>query len=357
MAQGKKYNDDVKEKDEGQPKRNAALLRLPFGLCKQYGIKTEDSWTPRDAWNALKGRRGIDPREAMDDYLDDRDADKPAVDAKEQKETVEAFMNCDRIRVTTKNREALQKCFEAGTKEMQEVTSRLFIEDSFSYLSGGAGEFAEKGNAVHMDYADELYGVGSTFYHESWHAIDYNYGEISEADIKRELTEKNNALIKLYLERRIHPTFYNRQLKENIQEVRGKAYMSCSHRLSTGKTFKDTLLEETKGRGRGLLNSVGIRYEKDKKELGQQVAIRKWSDMSDIINGLTHKIICGYHSRGYWDKAGNSRAIEAFAEIASSKAANQESYDIIKSYLPKTVEAFEELYEKIKRGEIPRRQT
>lgn len=350
--------DNGEEKDEGQPKRNAALLRLPFGLCKRYGIKTEDSWTPRDAWNALKGIRGIDPREVMDDYLDDRDADKPVVYTKEQKETVEAFMSCDRIRVITKNREALQKCFEAGTKEMQEVTSRLFIEDSFSYLThGGIGEFDPKGNAVHMDYTDERHGAGSTFYHESWHAIDYNYGEISQADIQRELTEKNNALIKLYLERKIHPTFYNRQLKENIQEVRGKAYMSCSHKLSTGKTFKDTLLEETEGRGKELLKRVGIRYEKDKEKIGQQAAIRKWSDMTDIINGLTRKIICGYHSKGYWDKAGNSRAIEAFAEIASSKAANQESYDIIKSYLPKTVEAFEELYEKIKRGEIPRRQT
>ena len=48
---------------------------------------------------------------------------------------------------------------------------------------------------------------------------------------------------------------------------------------------------------------------------------------------------------------------EKDTDIASSKAAYQESYDIIKSYLPKTVEAFKELYEKIKRGEIPRRQT
>ena len=46
---------------------------------------------------------------------------------------------------------------------------------------------------------------------------------------------------------------------------------------------------------------------------------------------------------------------EKDTDIASSKAANQESYDIIKSYLPKTVEAFEEMYEKIKRGEIPER--
>ena len=34
--------DNAEEKDEGQPKRNTALLRLPFGLCKRYGIKIED---------------------------------------------------------------------------------------------------------------------------------------------------------------------------------------------------------------------------------------------------------------------------------------------------------------------------
>ena len=48
--------------------------------------------------------------------------------------------------------------------------------------------------------------------------------------------------------------------------------------------------------------------------------------------------------------------ISDIAEIASSKTANQESYDIIKMYLPKTVAAFEELYGKISKGEIPRRQ-
>lgn len=73
---------DEKESKKEESGRNTALLRLPFGLCKRYGIAIQDSWTPRDAWNALKGRRGIDPREAMDDYLDDRDADKPSTAAR-----------------------------------------------------------------------------------------------------------------------------------------------------------------------------------------------------------------------------------------------------------------------------------
>ncbi len=43
---------------------------------------------------------------------------------------------------------------------------------------------------------------------------------------------------------------------------------------------------------------------------------------------------------------------EAFAEIASSKAVNQESYDLMKKYIPKTVAVFEEIYEKLEKGEI-----
>lgn len=32
--------DNAEEKDEGQPKRNAALLRLPFGLCKRMASRS-----------------------------------------------------------------------------------------------------------------------------------------------------------------------------------------------------------------------------------------------------------------------------------------------------------------------------
>lgn len=39
---------------------------LPFGLCKKYGIAVGEGWTPRDAWNALKGI-GITPENAYKD--------------------------------------------------------------------------------------------------------------------------------------------------------------------------------------------------------------------------------------------------------------------------------------------------
>ena len=43
---------------------------------------------------------------------------------------------------------------------------------------------------------------------------------------------------------------------------------------------------------------------------------------------------------------------EALAEIASSKAVNQEGYDLMKKFIPKTVAVFEEIYEKLKKGDI-----
>lgn len=45
------------EQKKGESEGNT---RLPFGLCKRYGINLPNKATPRDAWNALKGK-GIYP--------------------------------------------------------------------------------------------------------------------------------------------------------------------------------------------------------------------------------------------------------------------------------------------------------
>ena len=39
--------------------------RLPFGLCKRFGIDIDSSWTPKDAWAALAGK-GITPEKAFE---------------------------------------------------------------------------------------------------------------------------------------------------------------------------------------------------------------------------------------------------------------------------------------------------
>ena len=43
-----------------EAEQSSKATRLPYGLCKAHGIKVEDWWTPRDAWNALKSGGFVD---------------------------------------------------------------------------------------------------------------------------------------------------------------------------------------------------------------------------------------------------------------------------------------------------------
>lgn len=51
------------ENSEKQEPVNHGNTRLPFGLCQRYGIQLPDRATPRQAWDALKGK-GITPTKA-----------------------------------------------------------------------------------------------------------------------------------------------------------------------------------------------------------------------------------------------------------------------------------------------------
>lgn len=56
--------------------------RLPFALCKARGIQIQPNWTPRDAWNALRGV-GVSPRSEYDKI---RDKERARESARENRE-------------------------------------------------------------------------------------------------------------------------------------------------------------------------------------------------------------------------------------------------------------------------------
>ncbi len=60
MAEEKDFKYDP---EEG---KDVKKLRLPFALCKKYGITIQDWWTPKDAWNALKNGGQVD--DVSDEY-------------------------------------------------------------------------------------------------------------------------------------------------------------------------------------------------------------------------------------------------------------------------------------------------
>jgi hypothetical protein len=56
--------------------------RMPFALCKARGIQIQPDWTPRDAWNALRGA-GVSPRYEYDKI---RDKERARERARENRE-------------------------------------------------------------------------------------------------------------------------------------------------------------------------------------------------------------------------------------------------------------------------------
>ena len=91
--------------------------------------------------------------------------------------------------------------------------------------------------------------------------------------------------------------------------------------------------------------------QREVKAAGSKIA---YGDLSDILEGATGaKIQCGIgHGAKYWkDRTYNGLsdglATEAFAEMMDSTFANPESLEMIKKYLPKSYEVFQEMLDNL----------
>lgn len=78
--EGYKLLDHDEDEDE-----SPAKYRLPFALCKKYGIELPDWATPRDAWDALKGI-GIDPDREYDALKEKRRSAQETREKRKRKE-------------------------------------------------------------------------------------------------------------------------------------------------------------------------------------------------------------------------------------------------------------------------------
>lgn len=386
--------DNGEEKDEGQPKRNAALLRLPFGLCKRYGIAIQDSWTPRDAWNALRGRRGIDPREAMDDYLDDRDADKPSTKPPKKdtptppmspKEAHDEVFGGSRNRLNKTPLKRAREGFENGTPEMQATTARLFKNDHWTMVNTSKdGDCYAHGKRVNLwdgtvtpvrevqlssseEGGSTIYAVGSTFYHESWHAVSHNYGVTGEESEDWSLATKykfdgkntfEDALFKDTADRDAFVSRAAKEYREQLEQVVGK----YSDIADEEKRLKTAMIRANWRQGVRAERKLEKEYLDEHPEFAKRyrgkraqegAVYQRWSDVSDVVSSLTDGVgLCGAHSKGYWREPGK-RAEEAFAEIASAKAVDGGGrYELLKRYLPSTVAAFEQIYDALNSGKL-----
>ena len=94
-------------------------------------------------------------------------------------------------------------------------------------------------------------------------------------------------------------------------------------------------------------------YEEVSKEIDAMTDAQK-ADLSDIFGGATgNKVNGGWgHKTAYWDAQNMALAKEAFAEFYSAHISNPESLAVLKQYLPKSAQVFEDIIDAIEKGTI-----
>lgn len=386
----KKYTSpdiDIAETKDDE-RHDGNKYSLPYGLCKGEGIDTE-GMTPREAWEAYENKTGISKKEAEKKHWDKNGKEEEGKEAltdekknaEDRENAIAEMSNSDRIiESRTFKRKQIAEEIRCGTEQMQASTANLFNQDNFGYRDN------EKDTAYYPGFNKvclkkkalddkEHYVDGDVFYHETWHAIDFNYGQ--EKDMygrPRALSASYKAstgktLNDTLIDETIHDVNWG-EIKKTIEEER-KAYYkekgydveSINKKFSEIKAKLDGLLEMGKkssnpeeyyNQWRELrFSEEGTKAIHDKERVlkNPPEMMKKWGALSDVYAGFTggRKNLVGMGHES-WDAG--SRGLEAFAEIASSKAVNQESYELMKKYIPKTVAVFEEIYEKLEKGEI-----
>lgn len=139
--------------------------------------------------------------------------------------------------------------------------------------------------------------------------------------------------------------------------------LQATRYMIDNNTYEEYMKEKSE-----LYRSIQAKYGITDKLLNERTAIFNkardrqrafdlvWADVSDVVDGMTHKRtnINGFgHNSSYWlgSKGLNNRAYEFFAEAFSGKCYNSESYKRMKKYFPKTCAVFENAYNEILNGE------
>ena len=173
--------------------------RLPFGLCMRYGIAIGKDWTPRDAWDALKGK-GITPDEVYSDVKKDgkvnevkAEPEQPKVEEKKQeqqkteeidvKKVESEFEGSDVFRYGAKIKDYAVKAFNVGSAESKSILLGAVKTGEVRYEKDSKDHCTLETGTVYLSGkksgVDSAYYEGQQFWHESFHSIDGNYGEKS----------------------------------------------------------------------------------------------------------------------------------------------------------------------------------
>ena len=386
--------DESSTNETEQPKGSVGNTRLPFGLCAKYHIALPYDATPRDAWNALRSGVGLTPDKVYAELKKKESAKQDGEEKQLQEEKEEERIDAEKQTEKMLSSNRIYDSKSMGTKKIVEqlkygeenargVTAKLFNDDSFAYRDNerstayfsGVNKVCLKKKTI--DDQDH-YERGETFYHETWHAIDFNYG--AQVQISAFGTEKVQPLSVTYKfdDGKTFKDIVDEEIKNiNFEDVKSEIKKEVKDYWATKgldydkvhKDFDDAIAKITALRQAGKIDEATSYRDSEEfkkiKEDHSQVAnkgyppeiTKKWSNLSDMYsstkgNSISRTLVGMGHTASYWRNSSNARAIEMFAECASAKAVNPKSYETLKKYCPKTVKRFDEIFEKLKKGDI-----
>ena len=136
-------------------KHNKMALRLPFGLCKRYGIMLPKNATPRQAWDALRRGTGQTPK----DVFAGLNKRKPKPLTKEKQAEIDKKKIEDRIMLFVKHGERSGWQYKIYSKDWEKngqsrtyysvfetsTTSKHNKRYDFGYYDNNTNEFVPNG--------------------------------------------------------------------------------------------------------------------------------------------------------------------------------------------------------------------
>lgn len=390
MAEELRDDNNTNETEEAEG--SVGNTRLPFGLCAKYHISLPSDATPRDAWNALRRGVGLTPdkvyaelkKEKEKESADKREAVEPEEEKIDDKKQIESMLSSSRIYDSrSMNREKIIEQLKCGDEESRGLAAKLFNEDSFAYrdterktayFSGFNKVCIKAATIKDLDH----YEKGETFYHETWHAIDFNYGaQVQLGALGREKVQplsvvyqfEDGKTFKDVVDEEIKNVNWEGIKAEIKQEVRDYYRAKGIDYDKVNKDFDDAIAKITALHQAGKTDeAISYRESEEFKKIKEEHSrisnsgyppeiIKKWSNLSDMYsstrgNSFSRTLVGMGHSSSYWHESNSYRAIEMFAECASAKATNSRSYETLKRHFPETVKRFDVIFEKLKKGDI-----
>lgn len=229
----------------------------------------------------------------------------------------------------------------------KEPYRQLYLSELESYTIGNTsgektGYFTSRDNTINVDMTKEESnprGAYTTFFHESGHAIDYNYEDDGSFYSQTYRNEKGESLqevifsdVRNDVEETVAKYTSDKQMQENLTE----------YIMSAGKMDSRTL-SKTENM---LLGNIQSYYSKEMKGALNEAG-------SDVYGGVTGNIIhgsYGHWSGSYWyDRNGNAtfaQSRELWAEYYSYQVTgNEEAMENLRERFPKAGEFLDEMAE------------